>query len=359
MAQGIANTALTDLLRTTQVNLPFDGAFEVTLLHPRYHVINKWFAEDKIQLDSGTSIQRNVVLDPQGNAQHVRVYQKVPVTVRNQQTLITAEWVQVLTRYSISRQEILRNRKKAGYISMLKSKRVASMVDLANLLELRAWASPENASDTLNPQGLPFWLNKVDASVSSTGDYIGQTARFNDGTTTTTTIGGINTANESHWRNWAFTYDAIDADFVKRLREAFFATDFQAPVIADDLVKGPLSNYRIYMGRRVLVEFTDLTTRQNDNLGSDLAPFEGNVSFRKVPIFHTPQINDDTDDPVYGVNHEFFFPYVLEGDWLREGEPETDVEQPSVFTTTIEGSYQYFCTNKREAGFVGSLVPSV
>ena len=357
MAQGIPNAQLLDLTRTTQAALPFDGAFEMTLQHPKYHTINKWFEADKVQLDSGTQIQRNIVLDPQGNAQHVLPYQKIAVTQRDQQAQISARWSQVLTRYSISRQELAANRKRAGYISLIKSKRMEAMVDLANLLELRAWSTPESASDNRNPFGLPYWLNKANSGVSSTGDFIGQTIRYGNATTTTTK-GGIDgsTAANAHWRNYAFTYDAIDADFVKRLRRAFFASDFQSPMIATDLVKGPLSNYRIYMGIDQLTDFTDLTTRQNDNLGSDLAPFEGNVTFRKVPVLHQPQIDSDADAAVYGVNHEHFKPYVMSGEWMVENEAETDVEQPGVFTTTTYGQYQYFCTNVREAGFVGSTV---
>ena len=357
MSQGVPNSALVDLTRTTLANLPFDGAFETTLTNPKYHVINKWFASDKIQLDGGTSITRNIQLDPQGNAQHVLPYQKVPVTARNQQTQIDAPWVKVLTRFPISREEITRNRGRSRYIDLLKSKRRAAFVDLANLLETRAWSAPESATDNLNPYGIKYWLNKVNASVDSTGDFIGQTIRFGNASTSTTK-GGIDGSTESHWRNWAFTYDAIDEDFLLRLTEGFLASDFQSPMIVDDMIKGPLSNFRIYFPRRALAQYIRLTAKSNDNIGADLGRFNGVVSFNKVPIFHAPQIDSDTDEPIYGVNHQHFFPVVMEGDWLRESEPKEDVEQPDVFTTNVSGQYQFFADNVREAGFVGSLIPS-
>jgi len=359
MASGVPMSALLDMTRTTQNALPFDGQFERTLTDQRYHALNKWFQSDKITVTGGDQIVRNIVLDPQGNAQHVLPYQKVAVTQLDQHSQISARWSQVLTRYSISRQEIAANRGKAKFIDLIKSKRADSLVDLANLLEAAAWATPDSAADNREPFGLPYWLNKANSAVSSTGDFIGQTIRYGNASTTTTK-GGIDgsTSANAHWRNWAFTYDAVNADFVKRLREAFFATDFQSPMVAAELMTGSPSNYRIYMGRRVLTEFTDLTTNANDNLGSDLAPFEGNVSFRKLPILHAPRLNDDTDDPIYGVNHAKFAPYIADGEWMVETEAETDVEQPGVFTTTVYGQYQFFCKNVREAGFVGSLVTS-
>lgn len=359
MATGVTMAQLVDLTRTTQAALPFDGEFETTLQDPQYHAINKWFREGNVSVQGGHQIQRNIVLNPQGNAQFVLPYQKVAVTQEDQHQQITARWSQVLTRYSISRQELAANRGKAKVINLVKSKRMMAMVDLAQILEIGAWTSPDTANDTRSPFGLSYWLNKANSAVSSTGDFIGQTIRYAT-SGTTTTKGGIDgsTAANAHYRNWAFTYDAIDADFVKRLREAFFASDFQSPLIATDLQKGPMSMYKIYMGRRVMTEFTDLTTRSNDNLGSDLAPFEGNVSFRKIPVLHAPRLNGDTDDPVYGVNHNKFKPYIMDGEWLVESEGETDVEQPGVITTTIYGQFQFFCTNPREGGFVGSLVTS-
>lgn len=357
MSVGVTNSQLLDLQNTTLANLPFDGQFETTLQNPKYHVINKWFAEDKIQLDGGEKITRNIQLDPQGNAQHIRPYAKVSSTVRNQQSKINADWVKVLTSYAISREEVTRNRGRARYIDMLKSKRRAAMVDLANLLELRAWSAPESSSDDLNPFGLPYWLNKVNASVSSTGDYIGQTIRYGNGSTSTTK-GGIDGSTETHWRNWAFTYDAVNEDFLLRLTEAFLAADFQSPMIVEDMVKGALSNFRIYMPRKMLANYTRLTAKANENIGADLGRFNGVTSFQRVPIFHTPQINGDTDEPCYGVNHAHFFPYVMEGDWMRESQAIEPDDQPDVFITRLAGQYQYFADNVREAGFVASLVPT-
>ena len=351
MPAGISNEDLIDLTRTTLQSLP-DMEFEVALNYQNYDVCNRWFQQDRVQEDSGTSIERNIVLDTSGNAKFVRLYQKTPINVADVQQKITAPWVQVQTHWSIERREALRNRAPAKYIDLLKSRRIDATVDLADLLEERAWLAPNSATDDLNPRGLPYWLSK--RNDDSTGEgFDGQTIRF-DGGTTSTTKGGLDasTSANSKWRNYAATYDAINADFVKKMRRAFHATKFVSPTLARDLEKGQAANYRIYMGLDQLVEYEDLATKQNDNLGRDLDPFHGMTTFKRVPITFQPQLDSDSHNAVYGVNHAKFFPIVLEGDWMREGDPMVDVEQHNVFTTFIDSSFQFFCNNVRESGFV-------
>lgn len=358
MPNGISNSALVDLQRTTLQNLP-NLDFEYALKYQEWQVINNWFAKEKIQIESGTSIERNIVLDNSGNAQHVRLYQKTAINQNDVQQKVTAPWVQAQSYYSIERREALRNRKPAMYIKLLESRRVDGMVSLAELLEERGWRAPINENDDLNPRGLPYWLVKAPAATvpsATSGGFTGQTVRFGDGTTSTT-IGGLSTSNDK-WRNYADVYSAVDGDFVKRMRKAFHATAFKSPVIAKDLKEGPLSKYKIYMGLDELTEYEDLVTKQNDNLGSDADKFHGVTTFKRVPIEWAPILDADSENPVYGVNHAKFYPIVQSGDWLRESEPMSDVELHNVITTFIDSSYQYFCGNRRTAGFVLSNTPA-
>jgi hypothetical protein len=142
------------------------------------------------------------------------------------------------------------------------------------------------------------------------------------------------------------------------MRKAFHATNFKSPMLVKDIKEGPSSKFRIYMGLDNLSNFEDLTTKSNDNLGSDLDKFHGMTTFRRVPVVYTPQLDADADSVIYAVNHAKFFPIVQDGDWMREGEPMMDVELHNVITTFIDGSYQYFCTNVRQAGFVLSKTPA-
>jgi hypothetical protein len=363
ISAGVSNDALLDLIATTLPNLPRMD-FEVALEYQMYPVCNQWFQGDKVQIESGTSIERNIILDTSGNARHVRLYQKTPIGVADVHHKITAPWVQVQTHWSAERRELLRNRAPARFIDLLKGRRIDAMLDLADLLEVRAWSTPSSASDDLNPRGLPYWLSfREDDVAASTDDggFSAYTVRYAGGTTSTTK-GGIDGSTETKWRNYASVYTAVNADFVKRMRRAFHATRFVSPTIVKDLRTGPASKNRLHMGLDELSEYEDLVTSANDNLGRDLDPFHGMTTFRRVPIIYTPQLDDMTVEssggttvspcPVYGVNHNYFYPMVQEGDWLREEGPMKDVEQHNVLTTFVDGSYQFFCKNVRQAGFV-------
>ena len=357
MPSGIANTDLLDLTNTTLQNLP-NLEFEVALDFQEYPVCNLWFRTDKRMVESGTSIERNIILDTSGNARFVRLYQKTPINVADVQKKVTAPWVQVQTHWSIERREALRNRAPSRYIKLINSRRVDATVDLADLLETKCWSEPTSASDDLNPRGLPYWLTLRENASTGAG-FDAYRVRYT-GATTSTTKGGIDgsTTANTKWRNYAFTYTGINADFVKNMRKAFHATRFMSPTLARDLDKGASANFRIYMALNELTEYEDLATKANDNLGKDLDPFHGITTFRRVPIIYTPQLDGKSFAPVYAVNHRKFFPMVLEGDWMRESEAMLDVEQHNVQTVFVDASFQLFCTNVREGGFVGHTVTS-
>jgi hypothetical protein len=354
MSSGVSNDQLIDLLRTTQTNLP-DMDFEVALKYQEWVAVNEVFAKEKIEEDSGTSIVRNIVLDNNGNARMVRLYQKTSLNQGDTQRQITAPWCQTQTYYNVHRQEMLRNRKKAKFIDLVESKRLDGMISLAELLEERFVKSPENSADDLNPYGLPYWLNKADIGVSSVGDFIGKTMRYGDATTTTT-VGGLDGSTYSRWKNWAATYTSVDSDLVARMRRAFHGTSFKSPTIAKDLKDGPASKYRIWLGLDELTAYEDLATKANDNIGSDMDPFHGNTTFRRVPLQWMPTLDADADNPIYGVNLAMFYPIVMSGDWMREDGPKSDIESHNVFTTFVDGTFQIFCKNRRKAGFVLSNV---
>lgn len=361
MPGGISNTSLLDLLATTLENLP-SLEFETALNYQEYPVCNQWFQGDKVQIDSGTSIKRNIILDTSGNARHVRLYQKTPINVSDVHNQITAPWVQVQTHWGVERREMLRNRKPAKFIDLVQSRRVDGMLDLADLLEQKAWATPSSSTDDLNPYGLPYWISFLgNTGADAAGGFDAYTVRFGDATTSTTK-GNINGTPETKWRNYAATYTTINETFTTRLRRAFHACNFKSPMLVKDLKEGPASKFRLYMGLDSLTDYETLVTAANENIGRDLDPFHGMTTFRRVPIVYTPQLdevtvtdggsNSFTPDPVYGVNHAKFFPIVQDGDWMRESEPIKDVEQHNVLTTFTDGSYNFFCKNVRAGGFV-------
>lgn len=361
MATGVKNTQLLDLLSTTLPDLP-DNEFEVAWDHEDYEVCNRWFRSDKIDVDGGVTIDRRIMLDDSGAARYVRLYEPSQIEVNDVLKRISIPWCQLETNWSIHALEILRNRSRAkGFIKLIMQRRVDAMVALANKIEERAWATPINENDDLNPYGLPYWLCLAANDSTSSGGFIGQTVRFTDGTTSTTRA-GLSSASYDKWRNWAGTYTSINRTLIKRMRLASLKTRFRSPMIVRDVRESPTDNFRIYMNAETLVEFEEQAHTQNDNLGADIARYRGATLFNRIPMINIPQLDGYTvidggssnfePDPIFGVNHNKFYPIVQEDYWLSESEPQTDRQQHNVFTTFVDGAHQYMCTNLRTAGWV-------
>lgn len=369
---GIPNASLLDLIQTTQKNLP-DGEFETALQYRNHEVCNRWFTKDKRQEDSGESISRRIQLSTNGTAKHVRLYAKTAINQTDTVSTITAPWVQAQSYYTMERREVLRNRAPAKIIDLVKSRRIAGKLDMAELFEESAWSVPTSSTDDLNPRGLFYWLNFADdgatASSIASNRFAGQTARWRGSGTDlgasgsgTTTVGGIDASTEDKWKTYVDIYASFNDALIKKMRRTFRAIRFHSPIMVDDLKKPAFNNLRIYMGLDQCNDYEDLATKANDNYGPDLAPFHGMTTFKRVPIVDIPQLdsftvtdgggNSASPEPIVFVNHTHFFPIVLTGDWMRESEPLTDAEQHNVFTTFYDCSYQYFCNNRRQAGAV-------
>lgn len=370
MPSGIQDSQLLDLLATTLKNLPFDGKYQNTLPYQRYEAVSRWFKKDKIEVDGGTSYTRKIELTDNGSARHISPYEKLDFTQVDGLSDIDVRWSIIVGSWVTERHEILRNRGKAKIIPYLQKKRMSGLKSYYNELESKAWATPLNASDKKNPFGLPYWLTKMTSATKATlaagsqRGFYGYNPIYGDGTTAAD-CGGLDSSSTStlagaaRWRNWAAAYpnSAFDLGVIGELRWAFLKLGFEPPEQLSDLrVGGKMNNFRIYTNDVTRIAYETLANQQNDNLGNDLDQFGGNVSFRKIPIKYVPLLDTDTSNPLYLVNHDHFFPVVREGEWEREAEPMNDRQQPSVYTTTINGEYQYFCDNRREAGAVISIV---
>jgi hypothetical protein len=356
MALGVANTDLLDLLKTTLENLPKND-FEYALKYQQYLVINNWFAKEKVQIDSGTQIKRNIVLSTTGNARHVRLFQKTPLNVGDTQQQLTCPWVQVQTHHSYERRELLRNQGAAGFVELIDSRRKDALMDLANLLERAAIRAPNTSTDDLNPRGLFYWLSLRNTGSQGEG-FDGQTITFQDASTSTTK-GGIDASTSANalYRNYAATYNDVNTDFLSKLRKAFYLCNFKPPVTVPGLKATQQSRFQMYTGIENLTAYDDLVAENNDNMGADLGKFGGQSMFRGVAISYMPTF-DESDfthvsyRPWVGINHSKFYPVVQKGDWMRDSEPVSDAEQHNVFTVFMDGSYNFLCINPREAGFV-------
>jgi len=363
---GVPNSELADLIATTLEDLP-KGEFEI-MWDSQHYEFCQIYNQNRRQIDGGTSIQRNVILDRNGRAKYRRLFDTDNPVVDNNQHVINVPWTQLSTDYSWDKLELLRNRNSAkGFISLIKTRRAERMWDLAELIEERGWNTPTSATDTLFPYGIPYYLPYLDNG-SSDGGFNARTIRYQNGTTGTI-CAGIDAATETKWRSYADVYTKVDNALLRKLRQAVRRTRFKPAPFAikggDDKVGSPI---KMYAGDDTVTELEDLGDKRDDNTGpkelagKNLHSFEGTVYFNRMPIVYIPQLDSVTvtdgnsasfsPDPIYCVDWTKLQPVVQDGYWMEESEPQTDRGQHTTFTVFLDGSHQNLCINRRTAGFV-------
>jgi len=357
---AVDNTQLADLIATTLKDLP-KGQFEVMWDSQNYEFC-QIYNSSRRQVDGGTSIQRNVVLDETGAARYRQMFDTDTPTVESIQRTIDVPWTQIGTNYSWDVLEIKRNQNSAkGFINLMESRRMERMWGIAEEIEDRGWKTPVSATNKLHPYGIPYYLNMLNAGVTD-GGFLGQTIRYQD-LSTGTVCAGLDAAVESKWRNYADTYTRVDNTLLRKLRKAFLLTRFKAPPqVKAPGQDNPGSNVKIYCDADRAVEFMDLSDKRDDNntqadlAGKALVQVEGATMFNRRPIVYIPQLDGVTYQPIYCVDWSKIQPIVQEGYWMVEGKPTTDRGQHTVFTVYLDGSHNNLCINRRTAGFVLHLV---
>jgi len=353
---GVDNDQLADLIATTLKDLP-DGDFEI-MWDSQHYELCQIYQQHRRQIDGGTSIQRNVILDRKGNARYRKLFDTDNPSVDNVQQTIDVPWAQLSTDYSWDVVELLRNKSsRKGFINLLRSRRAERMWDLSELIEERGWLTPTSATNNLYPYGIPYYLNKLDSGVTA-GGFKGQTIRYQNNSTGTI-CAGIDAATEAKWRNYADTYDKVDNSLLRTLRKAVRQTRFRpSPIAIKPGMDGPGSPIKLYANDDTITELEDLADKRDDNTqpkdlaGKNLHSYDGTVYFNKMPMVYIPQLDDDTDSPIYCVDWTKLQPIVQEGYWMVESKPMTDRGQHTTITTFLDGSHNNLCINRRTAGFV-------
>jgi hypothetical protein len=363
---GVDNDKLADLITTTLKDLP-KGQFEVMWDSQNYEFC-RIYQKNRRQIDGGTSIQRNVILDRNGRARYRRLYDTDNPVVDNNQHTIDVPWTQIGTDYSWDVVEILRNKNsEKGFINLMESRRTERMWDLAELIEERGWATPTSATDKLYPYGIPYYINFLDDG-SETGGFHAKTIRYQNGTTGTI-CAGIDASAESKWRNYADVYTKVDNTLLRKLRQAVRRTRFRpAPFVPQPGNDGPGNPIKMYANDATVTELEDLADKRDDNnspkdlAGKMLHDYDGTVMFNRMPVQYVPHLdgftvtdggsNDFEPDPIYCVDWTKLQPVVQDGYWMEEGKPMTDRGQHTTFTVYLDGSHNNLCTNRRTAGFV-------
>jgi hypothetical protein len=304
-----------------------------------YEVFSKWFKKDKVIFDSGTGIQRTLMnrLDS-SSARHVGILETDQVNIPDVLDQLNIPWRHVQTSWSLIYQtDILMNSGRSLILNVLKPRRAAALLGLVEELEERAWGEAPSPSDKKLPYSIQYWL-VGNASTGFNGALPGSHS----------TIAGVDLNTTPTFKNYTAQYTNVSkGDLIKKMRTGHRKIRFVSPVTVDDY-RGALGDrYRIYVNEPTIASFEEVGESQNENLGRDIASMDGTISFRRHPIIWVPKLDEQTNDPVYMVDHSTFYPVCLKGDYLRESEMSKAPNQHNVYQCFVDLTYNYLCVDRR------------
>ncbi len=350
---GLAVDQIPDLVKTTLPNFKNRGKFEAAFEYQQYYFIDEVYQQDRYNAQDGRRIEWTIVLDGNGTARHTSLYAtRQERAKKNVVATGYANWCFAEAEATYEAHELTMNRGASQITKYIKTQYFAAYKDLANLIERRAILTPEDSSDTTNPNGVMWWISMLATGTTDyTGGFNGRLARYADASTTAT-IGGIDANANPLWRNWVANYTGtLDLTACETMRRGCIFTDFRPPRTVKEMYTGPSSKWRVLFGLTKQAEYERLVNSGSDNRNGDLSPFRDAISFRGIRTVGLPTLEGVAYNPIYVVNFSHFYPVIHADWWMKEDEPMRDLAQRHVVVQGIDCQYNYMADNRRLAGF--------
>lgn len=303
-----------------------------------YEIFTRWMREDKVVSESGDEISRRLMLKHRTGNKHKSRFARDTYQFSDVLSTLRVPFVTMSDCWTFNYGELIRNRGKSLLTNIIEPRRTDVLLGFADDMEQKGWGAPSGPDDVLVPFGVSYWVVK-NATQGFNGGY---PSGF-------TNLAGINLTNFPNFKNYTDAYsDVSEDDLCFKMNQAKQLTFFVSPPGAGGEGDVTRDNYRVYCNNGTKLRLNKLARARNESYGLDLAYGEGGaVMHAGNPIVYVPQLDLDTSDPVYMLNHEVFAPYVEADNFLRES-PVKEVpgfhDQYAVF---LDHGYNYVNLDRR------------
>jgi hypothetical protein len=339
MALEVADLA--DIVTATLAQLGKNTLTDLSANRQEYTAFNAMLKRKRMSYTSGKSITVNVQDGYDADrAKFVGLHQTDNYDTEDRLITGSVPWRFLTGNYSFDRREPELNGDASQIIDLIKSRRLSMWTAVYEKFESAFWGVPSGTSDKVTPFGLFYWL----VYAATEGFYGVDHANYTAGPA------GIDSGTYTRWRNYTGQYTSIiKTDLVRKARKASVYTKFKPPVV---LIPSGESgdDCQYYTNYTVLSAFEEILEGQNENLGNDVASKDGVAMFRKRPINHVFELDDNTHytDPFIGLNWGTFKTVYLRGQELTEGKPHVVAGQHNDVAVDLDISMQWVMNNRRK-----------
>ncbi len=349
MAIQAAN--IPDLVTTTLNNLGRGKWTDNASAYRRTVAMKILLVKGKTIFDSGKEVQFNRMNALSNSARFVGLGAIDQIDITSQMGTGSTPWRHVTWNWALDFREPLMNSSDARIVDLIKTRRIAAIGSAVELFERALWRVPGTGDDT-SIYGIPYWIVKSNtaATVTNNNGFNGLTpAGF-------TTVGGFNPTTDLKWRNYATQYTIVSKDdLVRKARRMAEYTDFEP--IVDDIPqydKGDKCEY--YTNYAVYGSLVEILESQNENLGMNIAPYEGKVMFMNTKVNNIPELDNDTTNPLYQIDWGVFGAMGLRGAWMKETTVPIVPGQHTMSATHLDSTLNTLCYDRRKCGVLATDV---
>ncbi len=320
---------------------------DISLPFQEYIFPSRIIQSKRLKEKGGESLKWKVQVRNTGTARHTGLFDTNQTSVKDLTVGASAGWTFQTVNWSYDvREDDFQGDDMTRIVREIEIREHSMWNDFFQLMEVALWSAPSSSSQNPRvPSGIPFWLQK--ASTPTPSFQGGNPSGFTDG------AGGISSTTYTTWKNWAGNYTDINRpDLISKMREAMYKTKFVAPKKYSETTNGS-SAFEHFTTYRVVSPLEALLENRNENLGTDLAKYEGSVIYRSTPITPVPYLDEnDSTDPIYGVNFNYFTYFVKSGWDMKLMPVKESPHQRNVRERHMDHSGNFAAIDRRQAGYV-------
>jgi hypothetical protein len=331
-----------DLVQTTLRDLGRGRFTDLSSALQKHTAMKQIFRKNRVEFESGYGFQWDVKVGQSGAAANVGIGASDNVNDIDTMVQATADWRFSTTNYGLEQRVVDMNREPSRIVSFILSKRLDALISLAELMETNFWGPPVAASDPLTPYGINMWLTK------------NATQGFNSGGPAGFSSLGLNWTTYPAWQNWTDQYVAVSVDdFIRRARKMCTYIHFE-PTVDGIPTFNTGDDWGFYTNYGVIGPLEEQLGAQNDNIGDDVAKYDGKVHLRRMPVNWVPKLDADTTNPFYAINWGEIKTFIHKGWWMRETHVPIYPLQHTVSAHFVDLTYQVVARNRRTSGVIAT-----
>lgn len=352
MPVGLMPEEIDDLVALTEKTQQRKSWVDLSMPLQHYEFASRIAKNKKTPMSGSYRLEWKVQKTNQQNAKHSALFAPDTTGIANVFTTASVAWTKQVSSYSYDVDEELFNQGREQIINELDTRRHQMFNDYFDLMEIAIWSSPaSSAVSPAEPLGIPHWLVKNATEGFNGGDPSG----WSEG------AGGISVATVPRWKNYTFSYTApTEGDLLRKVRRAMDYTKFISAHSFSELAgaKHDFCNYTVHA---IIEQLEDQLRARNDNLGTDLGKYDGQVTIRSTPVRWVPALDNaeydtyDSTSPWYGVNWGNFQYFFRKGRDMMVGKPKQAPLSDTGRNVFLDSWGNARMLNRRTGGFVGYI----